>query len=329
MRTLGELFDRRSQLIVYHFMYPPDWDAGCPHCSFGADNFDGVDVHLNQHDVTFVAISRAPLPKLAAYRDRMVWSLPWLSSSNTDFNYDYAASFTPEQVASGERLYNFGTIEPGLEDREGVSVFVKDDDGRIFHTYAAYARGIDLINGAYHLLDLVPKGRDEAGHETRSSGCAGTTSTAGNAEGQRGANSAAIRPSSSQRTTPVTDCHLATPEVLCEGLPQLISAGLSSVSLAAAGHGHGVNPMHRRSGARAGRRRLRCVAAGPREHQQETAKAWLRGDGRWHRRLVAPAERLIDHLPQRRQGIADIRSVRRWSRRSRARWRTDPGRRSG
>ncbi len=158
---LPELFAGRSQLVVYHFMFGPDWDAGCPHCSRWADNFNGIIVHLNQRDVTMVAVSRAPYPKLAAYRQRMGWSFKWLSSHGSDFNFDYHVSFTSEEVARKKALYNFVEQDPGVSEREGVSVFVKDDQGRVFHTYSAHARGIDMLNVDYHYLDLVPKGRDE------------------------------------------------------------------------------------------------------------------------------------------------------------------------
>ena len=159
--TLAELFDGRGQLIVYHFMFAPEDDEGCPHCSFWADGFDANIVHMNARDVTMVAISRAPLAKLAAYRERMGWSFKWLSSSGTDFNYDYGVSFSPEQT--DDAVYNFGTMSPGLQDREGASVFVQDEDGAVFHTYSTYARGIDMLNAAYNYIDLVPKGRDEEG----------------------------------------------------------------------------------------------------------------------------------------------------------------------
>jgi predicted dithiol-disulfide oxidoreductase (DUF899 family) len=159
--TLAELFGKRSQLVVYHFMFDPDWDAGCKHCSFWADNFNGIDVHLRQRDVSFVAISRAPLAKIEAFRKRMGWSFKWLSSSRTDFNYDYQASFTPEQIQSRAVFYNYATTDLNMADREGVSVFYKDAGGAVFHTYSTYARGIDMLNGAYNFLDLVPKGRDE------------------------------------------------------------------------------------------------------------------------------------------------------------------------
>jgi predicted dithiol-disulfide oxidoreductase (DUF899 family) len=163
--TLADLFDGRSQLVVYHFMFSPEWDAGCKHCSFWADNFDGIDVHLHHRDVTFVAISRAPLHKIEAFRKRMEWSFKWVSSSQSDFNYDYGVSFTPEALRSGSVVYNYMRTALDMADREGLSVFCKDERGTVFHTYSCYARGIDIVNGAYHFLDMVPKGRDEAGHE--------------------------------------------------------------------------------------------------------------------------------------------------------------------
>jgi len=159
--TLAELFDGRSQLVVYHFMFGPDAAAGCPHCSFWADNFNDVIVHLNQRDVTMVAVSRASYDKLAAYQKRMGWSFKWLSSGKTSFNFDFHVSFTPEQLAEEKAFYNFALQNPGPSEREGVSVFYKDPSGTVFHTYSAYARGIDLLNTAYNFLDLVPKGRDE------------------------------------------------------------------------------------------------------------------------------------------------------------------------
>jgi predicted dithiol-disulfide oxidoreductase (DUF899 family) len=158
--TLPDLFDGLGQLVVYHFMFPPEWDAGCPHCSFWADSFDGTPVHLRARDVSFTAISRAPIGKIAAYRQRMGWSFPWVSSAGTDFNYDFGASFTPGEVASHAPVFNYGS-EPRFEDREGISVFARDEQGRVFHTYSTYARGIDAVNAAYQFLDLVPKGRDE------------------------------------------------------------------------------------------------------------------------------------------------------------------------
>ncbi len=164
-QTLRDLFMGKHQLIIYHFMFPPDWDEGCPHCSFWADNFDGITVHLNQRDTNLVAISRAPVSKLDTFKQRTGWSFSWVSSSGTGFNHDYFVSFTPEELATGQAYYNYVLGSPGFEDREGISVFDQDDDGEIFHTYSAYARGIDVVNGAYQFLDLVPKGRDEAGHD--------------------------------------------------------------------------------------------------------------------------------------------------------------------
>jgi predicted dithiol-disulfide oxidoreductase (DUF899 family) len=164
-QTLSELFDGRSQLIVYHFMYDPSWNAGCSSCSFWADNFDGICIHLNQRDVTMMAVSRAPYNKIETYKKRMGWKFKWVSSYNTDFNYDYHISFTSEELAKNKVFYNYiDQVNPGKE-REVVSIFYKNSSGKIFHTYSTYARGIDILNTAYNYLDLVPKGRDEIGHE--------------------------------------------------------------------------------------------------------------------------------------------------------------------
>src|SRR5512136_2308828 len=133
--TLADLFGNRSQLVVYHFMFNPEWDEGCLHCSFWADNFNGIGIHLNHRDVTFVAISRAPLAKIEPFKKRMDWSFKWVSSFQTDFNFDYHVSFTPEEMARQEAFYNFTLQDPGDADREGVSVFYKDPTGSIFHTY--------------------------------------------------------------------------------------------------------------------------------------------------------------------------------------------------
>jgi predicted dithiol-disulfide oxidoreductase (DUF899 family) len=159
--TLSELFDGRSQLVVYHLMFAPEWDTACKSCSFWADNFERSVVHLAHRDVTLLAISRAPLAKLRAFQERMGWTFEWASSGSSRFNYDFAVSFTPEQVASGELLYNFGTQRAQTTDMPGVSVFHKDATGTVFHTYSTYSRGIDLLNATYNYLDLVPKGRDE------------------------------------------------------------------------------------------------------------------------------------------------------------------------
>jgi predicted dithiol-disulfide oxidoreductase (DUF899 family) len=161
--TLPQLFEGRSQLVIYHFMFGPSDEAGCPHCSLRADGFNGIGVHLNQRDVTMIAVSRAPYAKLAAYRKRMGWSFKWVSSSGADFNFDYHVSFTPDEMAQKEAFYNFTMQNPDCPEREGVSVFCKDPAGGVFHTYSTYARGIDMLNVDYHYLDLTPKGRDEAG----------------------------------------------------------------------------------------------------------------------------------------------------------------------
>jgi predicted dithiol-disulfide oxidoreductase (DUF899 family) len=163
--TLSDLFAGKSQLIVYHFMFDMNDEEGCEHCSFWADNFNGIDVHLRQRDVSFVAVSRAPLSKLEAFQRRMGWTFTWVSSLPSDFNFDYQASFTPESRERGDAYYNYTMGDPGMPNREGVSVFYKNENGDIFHTYSTYARGIDMVNGAYQFLDLVPKGRDEAGHD--------------------------------------------------------------------------------------------------------------------------------------------------------------------
>jgi predicted dithiol-disulfide oxidoreductase (DUF899 family) len=160
-RTLADLFEGRSQLVVYHFMFAPEWEEGCPGCSFWADNFNGIDIHLAHRDITFLAIARAPLAKLEAYKKRMGWSFKWASSGESDFNYDFGVSFDPESAKSGTANYNYGTGVKIGEEMPGVSVFIKDQKGNIYHTYSAYSRGIDLLNGAYNYIDLTPKGRDE------------------------------------------------------------------------------------------------------------------------------------------------------------------------
>ncbi|MCU7846000.1 MAG: DUF899 domain-containing protein [Candidatus Thiodiazotropha sp. (ex Monitilora ramsayi)] len=159
-RSLSDLFAERSQLIVYHFMYGPDWDEGCPSCSFWADNFEGITIHLAHRDATLVAISRAPYEKLASYRRRMGWTFPWYSSYGSDFNFDYQVSYTPEQVESGDAEYNYTHMKV-LDELPGISVFYKDNAGDVYHTYSTYQRGLDMLNGAYHYMDLLPNGRDE------------------------------------------------------------------------------------------------------------------------------------------------------------------------
>jgi predicted dithiol-disulfide oxidoreductase (DUF899 family) len=162
-QNLSELFAGGQQLIVYHLMFDPSWEEACSRCSFWADNFNGVLVHLNQRDANLVAISRAPLKKLAAFRKRMGWSFNWLSSSGNDFNYDYGVSFTPDQLSQGAVIYNYRQVKNSMTERPGVSVFYKDPAGTIYHTYSCYSRGLDMLNLAYHYLDLTPKGRDEEG----------------------------------------------------------------------------------------------------------------------------------------------------------------------
>lgn len=161
--SLADLFGDKSQLVVYHFMFGPDWQEGCKNCSFCADNYDGVTGHLAHRDVSFVAVSRGPLDKLLAYRKRMGWGFKWVSSEGSDFNFDFQVSFTPDAMAKGEVYYNYHTTEFPSEEAPGLSVFYKNAAGEIFHTYSCYARGLDMLLGAYHFLDVVPKGRDEAG----------------------------------------------------------------------------------------------------------------------------------------------------------------------
>lgn len=162
-RTLAELFEGRSQLIVHHFMLGPGWDAGCIGCSFAADHMEGALVHLEHHDVSLVRVSRAPLAEIEAYRKRMGWRVPWVSSNGSDFNYDYRVSFRPEEIAQGAVEYNFSTTDVSIEDLSGISVFCKDANGDVFHTYSTYARGDELVDSTYMLLDMTPKGRNETG----------------------------------------------------------------------------------------------------------------------------------------------------------------------
>jgi len=162
-RTLPALFEDKSQLLIYHFMFAPDWERGCKSCSFWADGFSGVVAHLAQRDIRFVAVSRAPLPKLQAFAARLGWIFPWVSSCETDFNFDYQVSFRREEQEAGKTSYNYTPTEGIFEERPGISVFHRADDGAVFHTYSSYGRGIEMVNAAYQWLDLVPKGRDEAG----------------------------------------------------------------------------------------------------------------------------------------------------------------------
>ena len=162
--SLAELFDGRSQLIVYHFMLGPDWEEGCKSCSFWADNFNGIPIHLNHRDVTFTAVSRAPLAKIDAYKKRMGWSFPWVSSYGSDFNFDYHASFTPEEIAEGKAYYNYGVRPNTVSEQVGNKRVLQERQERgVPHLFLRTRAGVDMLNGAYHYLDLVPKGRDEDG----------------------------------------------------------------------------------------------------------------------------------------------------------------------
>ena len=160
-KTLSDLFAGRSQLIIYHFMLGPGWEQGCPSCSFLADHFDGANIHLAQRDVTLTVVSRAPLAEIETFRKRMGWRFPWVSSYGSDFNYDFHVSFTDAEMARGKVYYNYEVEEFPSQEAPGASVFFKDKDGSVYHTYSSYGRGLDMFLGAYHFLDIAPKGRDE------------------------------------------------------------------------------------------------------------------------------------------------------------------------
>ena len=161
--TLADLFDHRSQLIVYHFMLGPGWSEGCPSCSYLSDHFDGTTIHLAHRDVTLAVVSRAPYAQIAAFKKRMGWRFHWVSSFGSDFNYDYHVSQTEKEKARGEVDYNYTTMKFPSEELPGASAFLKDTNGEIFHTYSTYARGLDILVGTYNLLDMAPRGRDEDG----------------------------------------------------------------------------------------------------------------------------------------------------------------------
>ena len=164
--TLAELFGGKRQLIVYHFMFGPGWKDGCAHCSFWADHYDGANLHLGARDTTLVVVSRAPWKEIAPFKKRMGWKFKWVSSGRNDFNFDYHVSFTPADIKSGNRYYNYGKMDMEIDEREGVSAFYRD--GRnVYHTYSSYARGIDLLNTTYNFLDLTAKGRDENPEQTQ------------------------------------------------------------------------------------------------------------------------------------------------------------------
>lgn len=162
-RTLADLFAGRSQLALYHFMFGPDWNEGCPSCSFVVDNLCGIAEHLAAREVSLVLVSRAAQAKLQPFRARLGWKLPWYSSGETDFNHDFRVSFSPGEAKSGAKLYNHDTMPPYEEECPGLSFFLKDASGAILHTYSTYARGLDSIMGCYQILDRVPRSRDEAG----------------------------------------------------------------------------------------------------------------------------------------------------------------------
>jgi predicted dithiol-disulfide oxidoreductase (DUF899 family) len=160
-RQLAELFDGRRQLLVQHFMLGPDWEQGCPSCSFMADHLDGTAPHLSARDVTLLVVSRAPLAQIQRFQRRMGWHFRWVSSHGSDFNHDFGVSFTPLQLAQGKVPYNY-TVQPfPAEEAPGISVFARNDAGEVFHTYSTYGRGVEVMMGTYRLLDLAPKGRDE------------------------------------------------------------------------------------------------------------------------------------------------------------------------
>ena len=160
-RRLADLFERRSQLLVQHFMLGPGWKEGCPSCSYMADHTDGMTPHLEHRDVTFIAISRAPLAEIEKFKRRMGWKFKWVSSHGSDFNFDFGVSFTPEEKAKDEVTYNYAKQPYEWDELPGISVFYRNDAGEVFHTYSTYRRGVEAMMGTYSLLDLVPKGRDE------------------------------------------------------------------------------------------------------------------------------------------------------------------------
>lgn len=162
-RALADLFEGRRQLLVQHFMLGPGWQEGCKSCSFMADHMDGMQVHLENRDVTVLAVSRAPLAEIGQFRRRMGWQFRWVSSNGSDFNFDFGVSFLPEHRIDGKVAYNYGMVGHGSEEAPGVSVFFRDDAGDVFHTYSTYGRGVEAMMGTYNMLDLTPKGRDEEG----------------------------------------------------------------------------------------------------------------------------------------------------------------------
>jgi predicted dithiol-disulfide oxidoreductase (DUF899 family) len=159
--SFADLFGGKSQLIVYHFMFGPGWKDGCPHCSFWADHYDSVNLHIGQRDIALIVVSRAPWKEISPFKKRMGWKFDWVSSGNTSFNFDFGVSFTPEEIKNRTAIYNFAPLNMDIDEREGVSAFYKDKNGDIYRTYSSYARGIDLMNTTYNFVDLTSKGRDE------------------------------------------------------------------------------------------------------------------------------------------------------------------------
>lgn len=159
--TLAELFDGRSQLLIYHFMFHPEWTQGCKSCSLVADHFNPSVIHLQHHDVNLVAVARAPIEKIMAFRERMGWTFPWVSSFHNDFNHDFNVSFTEQELASDATVYNYESTQLPITEHPGMSAFIKDDGGAIYHTYSTYARGLDMFLNVYNLLDITAKGRNE------------------------------------------------------------------------------------------------------------------------------------------------------------------------
>lgn len=164
-QTLADLFGSSSQLMIYHFMFNPSWPQGCPSCSFLADHIDGALVHLQQRDVKVMAVSRAPYSQIAPFKRRMGWQFDWVSSHGTDFNYDFQASHTPQDISNNTATYNYEPLEYPAEETHGLSAFYKDAAGQVFHTYSSYARGVEMLVTTYNLLDMAPKGRDEGAFE--------------------------------------------------------------------------------------------------------------------------------------------------------------------
>jgi predicted dithiol-disulfide oxidoreductase (DUF899 family) len=165
--TLGDLFSGKSQLIIYHYMFGPGWKEGCAHCAFWADHFDSANIHIGQRDTAFAVVSRASWKEIEPFKKRMGWRFNWVSSFETEFNFDFNVSFTPEQLKKRKAIYNFAPLDMDIDEREGVSAFYRDKNGDAYRTYSSYARGIDLMNTTYNFVDLTAKGRDEKPDSTQ------------------------------------------------------------------------------------------------------------------------------------------------------------------